>query len=131
VGHSSGAACAMRLLERQHPESRSGGGGVLRGVVLVAAAHTDMGDEGERASGYFNRPWDWEAMKRGADRIALFHGTDDHLIPVREARYVAEKMGGDNFEYREMTGVSHFFRPWDEILGVVDGMIRGDVKDEL
>eukprot|EP01052_Picozoa_sp_SAG31_P060357 SAG31_NODE_19540_length_599_cov_0.924000_1_plen_132_part_00 len=42
VGHSSGAEACMRLLER----------GQLFGAVLVSACHTDLGDAGERASGY-------------------------------------------------------------------------------
>ena len=116
VGHSSGAACAMRLLESPSVKK-------LRGVVLVAAAYTDLGDEGERRSEYFNRPWDWDKMKMGAEKIVCFHGEDDHLIPVNEARYIAEKMRGESFQYREMQGKSHFFYPWDELLEVVDDMI--------
>ncbi len=116
VGHSSGAACAMRLLESQSIPK-------LRGVVLVAAAHTDLGDEGERRSQYFNRPWNWEQMKLGAERIACFHGDDDPLIPVDEARFIAEKMKCDTFEYFEMKGKSHFFNPWKELLDVVDEII--------
>ena len=50
VGHSSGALCAMRLLESQK----------VYGVVLVSAAHTDLGDDHERLSGYFDRPWMFE-----------------------------------------------------------------------
>ena len=111
VGHSSGAACAMRLLEQNLN---------LRGAVLVAAAHTDLGDEAERRSEYFNRPWDWETMKKGARNIVCFHGTDDHLIPVSEARHIAEMMEGGSFEYMEMDGKSHFFRPWQELLDVMD-----------
>ena len=32
-------------------------------AILVSAARTDLGDAGERASGYFDMDWDWEAMK--------------------------------------------------------------------
>jgi len=116
VGHSSGAACAMRLLENDHIPK-------LRGVILVAAAHTDLGDEAERRSEYFNRPWNWEKMKEGAENICCFHGTDDFLIPVHEARFISQKMKGDNYTYIEMDGVSHFFEPWDEILDVADAML--------
>lgn len=116
VGHSSGAACAMRLLESPNVPK-------LRGAVLVAAAYTDLGIESERRSEYFNRPWDWDGMKLGANKIVCFHGDDDHLIPVDEARYIADKLKGDTFEYREMKGKSHFFNPWHELLDVVDAMI--------
>ena len=47
VGHSSGCNAIMRLLEHEK----------VLGVVLVAAAHTDLGSEDEKASEYFNRPW--------------------------------------------------------------------------
>lgn len=114
VGHSSGAACAMRVLENENCPR-------LLGAILVAAAYTDLGDEHEAKSEYFNRPWDWDKMKEGAKNIVLLHGTDDHLIPVREARYIASKMNdAENFQYVEMDGVSHFFSPWQELLDVMD-----------
>ena len=37
----------MRLLEQDR----------VRGIILVAACHTDLGDEHEKASEYYNRPW--------------------------------------------------------------------------
>mmetsp|Transcript_5357 Transcript_5357/g.9097 ORF Transcript_5357/g.9097 Transcript_5357/m.9097 type:complete len:188 (-) Transcript_5357:210-773(-) len=121
VGHSSGAACAMRLLESDKVD------GPLRGAILVAAAHTDLGDEWEAQSEYFNRPWDWAKMKTGADFIHLFHGTDDHLIPVREARHIAEMMDNNNFQYSELPGKGHFFYPWQELLDVMDQRFGADV----
>ena len=47
IGHSSGCEAIMRLLEKDR----------VRGVILVAACHTDLGDANERASEYFDRPW--------------------------------------------------------------------------
>jgi uncharacterized protein len=113
VGHSSGAACAMRLLEKQQENP-------LRAVILVAAAYTDLGDEQERRSEYFSRDWNWEGMKRGAKTIVCFHGVDDPLIPVAEARYIAEKLWGENFEYHEIDGASHFFEPWSKLIDLFD-----------
>jgi uncharacterized protein len=87
VGHSSGAACAMRLLEQYGKEKTP-----VRACILVAAAYTDLGDDGERESEYFNRPWEWEHIQQGCTTpIILFHGTDDPLIPVEEARYIAQQ----------------------------------------
>jgi len=31
--------------------------------------------------------WEWKKMEQGASTIVPFHGTDDFLIPVQEARY--------------------------------------------
>ncbi len=41
IGHSSGAEAIMRLLEQT----------VVLGVILIAACHTDLGDESERNAG--------------------------------------------------------------------------------
>mmetsp|Transcript_20542 Transcript_20542/g.48757 ORF Transcript_20542/g.48757 Transcript_20542/m.48757 type:complete len:256 (+) Transcript_20542:21-788(+) len=152
IGHSSGAACAMRLMEKYGKDnleatsssspssSSSSSQSKLAGVILVAAAYTDLNDEDERRSEYFNREWDWEAMKYGSKHTVLFHGSDDHLIPVSEARYIASKLGSGqnsddeedadaaatsnehNFKYIEMDRKSHFFEPWPEILEVVEEM---------
>jgi pimeloyl-ACP methyl ester carboxylesterase len=64
-------------------------------------------------------------MKSGAENIILFHGTDDHLIPVKEARHIASEMNdAKHFEYYEIDNVSHFFSPWQEILDVMDSKFR-------
>ena len=77
IGHSSGALAAMRLMEQMS----------LKGAILVSAAHTDLGDENEKASGYFDRDWDWKAQVTNTGKIHQFHSQDDHLIPVAEARF--------------------------------------------
>lgn len=106
VGHSSGAVCAMRLLETTK----------LRGVVLVATCHTDLGDENEKASGYFDRVWPWEDIKKNANFITQYHSNDDPLIPVEEARHVAAQLNGASHEYIEMENHSHFFSMFPELL---------------
>jgi predicted alpha/beta hydrolase family esterase len=47
IGHSSGCQAIMRLVEKDK----------VQGIILVAACHTDLGNENERASEYYNRPW--------------------------------------------------------------------------
>ena len=119
VGHSTGALLAMRLLETHK----------LFGAILVSAAHTDLGDAGERASGYFDTPWDWEAITANANFIHQFHSSDDHLIPVAEARFVAKKLAGENHVYEELNGLSHFFEPFEQLLVAVDKYCSGDGGD--
>jgi hypothetical protein len=92
----------------------------LYGVVLVAAAHTDLGDSLERQSGYFDKEWNWEAMKPNATFIHQFHSIDDHCIPVHEARFVADRLAGNNHTYEELSGEGHFFRPFGQLLDCVD-----------
>ena len=92
----------------------------VAGIILVAAAHTDLGDEGERASGYFDTDWDWAAQKGNAGFIHQFHSADDPLIPVAEARFVAEQLKGANHVYEELDGHSHFFEPFQPLLDAID-----------
>jgi predicted alpha/beta hydrolase family esterase len=133
IGHSSGVLAAMRLMERTK----------IRGAILISAAHTDLGDENERASGYFSRPWEWDRMVANAGFIHQFHSADDHLIPVHEARFVAESLraaaeaaaagGAEGVEgagvvgclvaYEELQGRGHFFRPFPQLLHVVDRLL--------
>ena len=106
VGHSSGAVAAMRLAEETP----------VAALVLVSACHTDLGDPGERAAGYYARPWRWDAIRANAGRIVQFHSDNDPFIPDSEARHVAENLQS---EYSELPGRSHFFTPpFAECLGV-------------
>ncbi len=89
IGHSSGALAAMRYAETNK----------ILGSILVGAAHTDLGDENEKASHYFDNPWNWEAIKNNQKWIVQFHSTDDPFIPIAEAHFVHEQLGTDYHEY--------------------------------
>lgn len=110
IGHSSGAVAGLRLLESSR----------LLGLVLVSACFTDLGDEGERLSGYYSRPWDWRAIRGNAQWILQFHSLDDPFIPVEEARHVASSVGS---EFRCFEDKSHFFKPSD-VDEVIEDLIR-------
>lgn len=102
IGHSSGAEACMRLLENHK----------LLGAVLVCACHTDLGCESEAIAGYYNRPWNWEAIKGhvGPFGITQFHSNDDPFIPMHEASYVADNLTSDFHTFEDK---SHFFTPAD------------------
>mmetsp|Transcript_117707 Transcript_117707/g.375144 ORF Transcript_117707/g.375144 Transcript_117707/m.375144 type:complete len:356 (-) Transcript_117707:341-1408(-) len=109
VGHSSGAEAAMRFAETSP----------VGGLVLVSACHSDLGDEGERASGYYppsGGPWDWAAIRKNTGWIVQFHSKDDPLVPVDEGRLVANELRS---EYKELDGHSHFFEPFRELLEAI------------
>jgi len=104
VGHSSGAEAAMRLAETVR----------LKGIVLVAACHTDLGDAGERNAGWYppsGGAWNWKAIRSNVEWIIQFHSIDDPFIGVSEARHVAKQLSSD---YYEMKDKSHFFEPFEE-----------------
>lgn len=98
IGHSSGAVAAMRYAET-HP---------LLGSILVAVCHTDLGDSGEAASGYYDAPWQWRHIRDHQRWMAIFHSVDDPHIPVREARFVAAQLQCNYFEFEDR---GHFLDP--------------------
>jgi predicted alpha/beta hydrolase family esterase len=115
IGHSSGAACSMRLMEDHK----------VFGCVLVSAYDSDLGDEVERESGYFSRPFDYEAMRRHAlNGIVQFHSASDHLVPVSVARRVAEGFQAQpqspslsTYQYCETGSDGHFqCDDYDEVM---------------
>ena len=110
IGHSSGAEAGMRLLESFQ----------LLGLVLVSACHTDLGDEGERRSGYYSRPWDWAAIRANVQWVLQYHSRDDPFIPVAVAEHVALSLGS---EFTCFEDRSHFFEPSD-VDSIIQDLIR-------
>ncbi len=99
VGHSSGAVAAMRYAETHR----------IFGSVLVGAMHTDLGIRSERMSGYYDEPWDWEAIKANQNWIVQFASTDDPFIPIEEPRHIHDMLDTD---YHEHTNKGHFTDFW-------------------
>ena len=95
VGHSSGAVAAMRYAEKYK----------VKGLVLVAAYHTDLGKDYEKISGYFRRPWEWSTIKENCDFIIQFASTDDPFVPFEEQQYVADNLKSD---LRKFEDQGHF-----------------------
>lgn len=107
VGHSSGAVAALRYAE-QHK---------ILGSVLVAAYSTDLGYESEKQSGYFDRPWDWEAIKANQQWSAVFVSDDDPYIPVEQPEEIARHLGA---EYYNLPGRGHFGSDVTEFPELID-----------
>lgn len=99
IGWSSGAVAAMRYAESYK----------LGGSILISPSYSDLGDDMERRSGYFDDAWDWQAIRSNQKQIALVYGDDDPYIPQSEFAYIAlhlgpEKLkipGGGHFETRQ------------------------------
>ena len=70
IGHSSGAVAAMRYAETHR----------LLGSILVGVCHTDLGDSGEAASGYYREPWQWDRIRDApaVDRDLSLDGRPAH-----------------------------------------------------
>jgi len=99
VGWSSGATATMRYTE----ENR------VMGSILVSPSYTDLSDELEKQSGYFDKSWRWRNIKANQKKIALFYGDNDPYIPQEEFEFIANRLnpaifkvsGGRHFEKRQ------------------------------
>ncbi len=105
VGHSSGAECAMRFMEK-YP---------CAACFLVSPCVTDMGDSTEKASGYYDRPWLWDKMRENCKYIVQYGSKDDHLVPFD----TEQKTVHDNLQPKEwkiFDTYGHFLFPqFDEL----------------
>lgn len=91
IGHSSGAVAAMRYAEINK----------ILGSVLLGVYTSDLGDEKEKQSGYFDEPWNWEAIKNNQQWSTVFASTDDKYIPIEIPREIRDNLGADYYEYTD------------------------------
>ncbi len=100
IGWSSGAVAAMRYAESHK----------LLGSILISPCYTDLGEESERISGYYDDPWQWQAIKTNQKKIAVVFGDDDPYIPQSEFTYIALHLGPEKLK---IPGGGHFERRQD------------------
>ncbi|XP_069463637.1 serine hydrolase RBBP9 [Ambystoma mexicanum] len=111
IGHSSGAAAAMRYAETHK----------VFAIILVSAYTSDLGDPIEQESGYFNRPWQWEAIKSNCRYIVQFGSTDDPFLPWSEQQDVADGLGAELHKYLDR---GHFQNTeFHELISVVQKLL--------
>jgi predicted alpha/beta hydrolase family esterase len=95
IGWSSGAVAAMRYVEDNK----------IHGSILVSPCYTDLGDDFEKQSGYYDTPWQWDNIKSNQQKIALFWGDDDPYIPQDEFEFIAKQL---NPVQMKITSGKHF-----------------------
>ena len=95
VGWSSGAVAAMRYVEDHK----------ILGSVLVAPCYTDLGEEMEKQSGYFNKPWHWDKIRSNQQKIGLIWSDDDPFIPQDEFEFIAKQLQPSRIK---LAGRKHF-----------------------
>lgn len=95
IGHSSGALAAMRYAETNK----------ILGSILIGVMHTDLGIETEQLSGYFDTPWNWQAIQQNQEWTVIFASTDDPWIPIFEPRFVQKQL---ECQYYEFNNQGHF-----------------------
>ena len=117
IGHSSGAVAIMRFLEAHK----------IEGCILIGACYTDLGDQNEKASGYYNRSWEWNKIKQNSKWISVFASTDDDFIPIAEARHIKDQLNAD---YHEFNDRGHFMDDkFPELLDLVKRKLKAKNED--
>lgn len=95
VGWSSGAVAAMRYAEHTK----------ILGSILVSPCYTDLGDDLEKQSGYYDKPWQWDKIKTNQHKIALIWGDNDPYIPQSEFDFIAKQLNPNQIK---IAGGKHF-----------------------
>ncbi|MCA9371345.1 alpha/beta hydrolase [Candidatus Woesebacteria bacterium] len=116
IGHSSGAVAIMRYLEEHKAKL----------AILVGVCYTDLGLESEKKSGYYDEPWNWEAIKKNAKKICIFASKNDPYISISEPRHIKDQLEA---EYHEYNDEGHFGSDvnkteFPEIVMVVENFLR-------
>ena len=117
-------SAAVRALPRSFPHHSH----VPITVILVAAYKSDLGDSLERASGWFDGPFDYSAMRRNTARgIVQFSSVDDPLVPIEEQDQVAALLYST---YRRLRNRNHFMdRQIPELLSAALALIAKEPDD--
>lgn len=127
IGHSAGAVEILRLLPELPEGTR------IKAAVLVSAFDEDLSRHLVRnlfavpfawkmlpiqvgfsyllmrgtasLSGMFRTPFDFDAIRKHAERFVFVHADDDPYCPLPGAKYLSEKLGG---EFVLLRGGKHF-----------------------
>jgi len=87
VGHSLGCPAILRLLEGM------GEGEKAKAVFLVAAFAKDLGIPEIRS--FVDRPFNWEKIRKKADRFVVINSDNDPFIALDEGERVAKLLGAE------------------------------------
>lgn len=100
VGWSSGAVAAMRYAEENK----------IHSSILISPSYTDLNDELEKQSGYFDTMWNWLSLRSHQQKTVLVYGDDDPFIPQKEFEYIAERLKDNVIK---VSGGKHFIEQAD------------------
>jgi predicted alpha/beta hydrolase family esterase/HD superfamily phosphodiesterase len=89
VGHSSGAVEILSLLQNVPNKT------IVSDVYLVSAFTDNLG--WDVLDGMFLEQYNYEVIKEKARSFTLFHSDNDPYVPLEQAKYIAEKLGGTLF----------------------------------
>lgn len=93
VGHSLSGALVLRYLEQvSHPVHAS---------YLVAATLNDLARNDLHETGFFERDFDWEQIRRNCAHFVVLASTDDPTVPHWQAEYLAKQLPAKLITYHD------------------------------
>lgn len=95
IGHSAGGVAGLRYVEKN----------IVFGLVIISVSHTPLGSIDRLHSGYYNKPWSWDAINKHTNWIVQFASQDDTLVNIEEPRFIHTQL---NSEYHEYIDRGHF-----------------------
>jgi len=72
----------------------------ILGSILISPCYTDLNDEMEKLSGYYDKPWDWRKIANNQNKIALIWGDDDPYIPQAGFEFIAKQLDPSRLKIR-------------------------------
>ncbi|NDC38604.1 MAG: serine hydrolase family protein [Proteobacteria bacterium] len=90
VGHSVGAVCALRILERLAVGKR-----YIHTAVLVAGFTGSLGlpEYDALNSSFVAAPFDWTGIRSSAAHIVCLSGENDPYVPFAQGQQIAQSLG--------------------------------------
>lgn len=107
VGHSSGSVAILGLLQAL-PDDTTIDTAVLVGSFTKRLPESDPSWDMLRE--LFDKPFDFEAIKRKAQHFIFVHSDNDPYCPLEQARELHSKVGG---EFVLLPGLGHFTQKLD------------------
>lgn len=115
IGHSSGAVEVLSLLQHL-PEGKKVGS-----CFLVSVFRDDLG--WDALKGLFAEPFDFEVIKKKADKFVFLHSDNDPYCPIGHAKYLAEQVGGElivkSGQGHFNTEISEQYKAFPELLEII------------
>jgi predicted alpha/beta hydrolase family esterase len=101
IGHGAGGAFALRMVEKVTQP--------VHGLFLVASYGGKIGHAGyDRVNEtFFEKPFDWSAIKNNAMIIESFSGESDPFVPVTASEELAKNLGVENHTIPSGGHVTH------------------------
>lgn len=86
IGHSCGGTFLLHLLQDAAIKTRHS---IFVGTVIGPLG---LPEYDSLNAPFINRPFDWDAIRRHAGKISIFHGDDDPYVPLEHARALSRHL---------------------------------------